>query len=442
MTPKYRQFIFEACVFDKAARTLALHYSFDFVVPFTETIHFDFDFTDYDPKSLDIACQILFLMAGVSYYKAYLAPEIVIKKGQLDAVGADFFAKTYQRGLGEFFYVNQLDPRTPIPFVANAGQIEQPSSTQKNEGLLIGIGGGKDSLVTVELLRNRLDNLATWSLDHRPQLTPLVEATGLPHLWLERQWDRSLLDHNAKGALNGHVPISAIWACVGAVAAILSGRRDIVVSNEQSANDPTLQYQGVDINHQYSKSEEFERDFQAYLKHTLGDQVRYYSFLRPLSEVRIAEIFAHVGFEKYKSTFSSCNRAFIHTSDRMTWCGQCPKCAFIFMALTPFLPRTEIEAIWHGKNLLLDPHLEPAYRKLLGIEGDKPLDCVGDVRESREAMHLAFNQYPELAAKYTFDLPADYDYRAMGGHAMPPEIYEQFQQSLRLQGFSNSKIRS
>src|SRR5438874_758950 len=83
--------------------------------------------------------------------------------------------------------------------------------------------------------------------------------------------------------------ISAILACVGVIVAILSGYRDIVVSNESSASEPNLHYQGLPINHQYSKSLEFEKDFQDYLANQFNGGPRYYSFLRPFSEVRIGE---------------------------------------------------------------------------------------------------------------------------------------------------------
>src|SRR5690606_11803653 len=112
-------------------------------------------------------------------------------------------------------------------------------------------------------------------------------------------------------------------------------------------------------------------------------------FLRPLSELRIAELFAKVGFEKYKSLFSSCNRAFVLESKSMSWCGECSKCAFTFLILSPFIDQPELEKLWGGNNLLLDPSLEATYRQLLGIEGDKPLDCVGEIKESRAAMRLA-----------------------------------------------------
>lgn len=427
---KYQQFIFKDYSFDKATKTLHLHYSIDEALNFTETYKFDFEFASYDEQALDRAVQLLFFMAGVSYYKTYLPPEVVVGRGEIDENLAGFLDKTYQRGLGEFFYINNLDPSTKITFPITSPALPSFSSN-RGEGLLVGIGGGKDSLVSVELLRDKVANLATWSVGHRPQLTPLIERIGLPHYWVEREWDRQLLELNQQGAMNGHVPISAILACVGTVVAILSGQRDVVVSNERSANEPTLHYQGADINHQYSKSQEFEQDFQSVLHHLLGDSVRYYSLLRPLSEVRIAELFAQIGFERYHDVFSSCNRAFTHDQHHIFWDGTCPKCAFVFLALTPFVEQQKLEALFHGKNLLKNPELEPTYRQLLGIEGDKPLECVGEVKEARAAMRLAQEKYPELKDKYAFELPSDYDFRSLSPHEMPEEIYKAIANQLK-----------
>jgi hypothetical protein len=337
---------------------------------------------------------------------------------------AAFFSKTYQKGLGEFWYINKLDPRTPVTFPANTKDIQKVKNS--GTGQLIGIGGGKDSLVTVELLREKVANLTTWSLNHRPQLTPLIDRIGLPHCWVERELDPQLATLQKLGARNGHIPLSAILACVGTIVAILSGNHDVVVSNEHSANEPTLVYQNVEINHQYSKSEEFEADFQEYLKHNFGETVRYYSFLRPLTELRISEIFAQIGFEKYKDVFSSCNRAYVHGSQRMSWCGECPKCAFVFLALSPFLPQQKLETLWGNKNLLLEPKLEPIYRQLLGISCDKPLECIGETVESRAAILLLQRQYPELKNKYNFDPPKNYDFRKLASDKMPKEIREIF----------------
>lgn len=413
----YNTFVFRSYTFNVDTKTLSLTYGYDESITFIETYVFDFDFIEYSAEALDTAFQHLFFIAGVSYYKAYLAPGIRVDQGQIDLQLATFLSDTYQKGLGEFFYVNHLDPRASINFPINQQQIRNMVSVT-SDGCLVGLGGGKDSLVSVELLRNNQD-VTTWSLGHGTQLQPLVERVGLPHFAVRRNWDKKLLELNKNGAYNGHVPISAILACVGIVVAILSGKRDVVVSNEHSANEPTLSYNGVAINHQYSKSEEFEADYQRLLRSTFGDTIRYYSLLRPFSEIRISELFAN-HFSTYKDVFSSCNRAFVHSSDQMSWCGECPKCAFVFLAFTPFINGTELERLF-GKNLLTDKSLVNTYRQLLGIEGDKPLECVGEIQESRSAMQAAFIQYPELRSLYIFDLPDDYDYRAMYGHLIPSD---------------------
>ena len=427
---RYQTFVFEDYEFDPDAKTLNLRYGYDDALRFTETYRFDFDFAPYDGTALDRACQQLFFMAGVSYYKMYLAPQIRVNAGQIDPQLGQLLETTYQKGLGEFWYVNRLDPRTPVTFPRSASPL--PQVLARGSGLLVGIGGGKDSLVGVELLRGQPGlNIATWSLNHRPQLTPLIERVGLKHYWVEREWDPKIAELNKQDALNGHIPISAIIACAGTITAILSGRRDQVVSNEQSANEPTLTYQGVPINHQYSKGQEFEQNYQRFLAASYGDCLRYYSLLRPLSELRIAELFAARGwFDKYHDVFSSCNRAFVHGAlsnsahgGRIFWDGTCSKCAFVYLALTPFLPPEKIQALFHGKNLLLDPALEPTYRQLLGIEGDRPLDCVGDIKEARAAMREAQKTHPELA-KYQFEIPDDYNFQFLSAHSMPPEIWE------------------
>lgn len=418
---KYRQFIFSNYSFDFSTKTLSLHYSIDDELHFTETFVFDYDLSNnLNQQLLDVACQTVFFMAGVSYYKTYLPPEITVLQGELDAQSAAFFSKTYQKGLGEFFYVNKLDPKTQVQLPVTTPVITVPQTDTSFEGKLIAIGGGKDSLTSLELLKDE-PTITTWAVSHRSQLAPQVERTGRPHIWVERHWDSQLTELNKRGAYNGHVPISALFAALGTVIAVLTGSKDIVVSNESSASEPTLMYEGVAVNHQYSKSLEFEQDFQSYLLHRFAGSIRYYSLLRQFSELRIAELFSAEAFEKYKDVFSSCNRAYRQGEDHMWWCGECPKCAFVFLILTPFVSRHELEAIWGGKNLLLDEGLEKVYSQLLGVEGDKPLECVGEIKESRAAMRLAQKLYPELG-KYAFDLPADYDFRALAPHSIPEDV--------------------
>lgn len=415
----FNTFIFKNYHFDQKSKTLELTYGFDETYTFTESYVFDFPYVDYDHSSLDRALQNLFFMAGVSYYKAYPSSTIRIDHGKLDAKSAQFFSNVYQKGLGEYFYVNKLDPKTEVPFIANTGSPITANDTD-GEGILIGIGGGKDSLVSVELLRDQ-PRVASWSLGHRSQLLPLIDTIGLTHFWVDRRLDPLLLECNKQDALNGHIPISAIFACTGTVVAILSGYKDVVVSNEGSANEPTLEYQGVSINHQYSKSLAFEKDYQELLQNHFGNSSRYYSLLRQFSEVKIAEMFAQSGFESYKDVFSSCNRAFVQSSNSMSWCGKCSKCAFTYLALSSFVEPAQLDKLW-GKNLLLDTALHSTYNELLGIDGNKPLDCVGEIKESRQAMRLTQNKYPSLSV-FQFKLPDSYDYESLAEHSIPQDIY-------------------
>jgi hypothetical protein len=428
---KYHQFSFDSYQFDPTNHSLELHYSIDDVWHFVEKYNFNFNFAEYDNLALDRALQCLFFIAGASYYKIFIPEKIVVKAGLIDSAMAEFLSKTYQKGLGEFWYVNNMDPNTPVHFPVTTNQTLNTLSVS-NEGLLIAVGGGKDSLLSIELLRDKFPDISTWSLNHQKKLAPLIDRIGLPHYFVNREWDKQLiaLKDNPE-AYNGHTPISAIFAAVGIVLAVLVGKKDVVMSNEASADEPTLSYQGVDINHQYSKSSQFEQDFQDLLQRNFDEHLRYYSLLRPFSELRISELFSTLTFDKYHDVFKSCNKSFRQGAPGLEWCGKCSKCAFVFLALTPFIDRPKLEQVFKGKNLLLDPSLEITYKNLLGIEGEKPLECIGEIKESRAAMRAAQQIYPELN-KYEFELPIDYDWRSLAPHQMPLEIFDIVQKQTTL----------
>ena len=424
MKPSYRQFIFERYEFDAAAKQLTLHYSLDGKLQFTEIFRFNFEFTDYNSQALDQACFGLFMVAGVSYYKTALPPEIVIKHGQLTSVQADFFDRVYRHGLGELYAQNQITPPHRIDFPISKQAITTPADTPVGTGAILPVGGGKDSLVTLELLRQAGIDFETWVLGHTSLLQPLLDRIGGTHLPVTRILDPQIAKLNREGAYNGHIPISAVLAFTGVVSAILRGRRDIVLSNEASAGELNLEYRGIAVNHQYSKTLEFERLFQDYLGTAITPSVRYFSFLRPMSELRIAELFCGHWLAKYQGVFTSCNRNFKQGNTQpLRWCGECPKCAFVFLIFAPFLPKAKLVDLFGGKNLFAEPKLARTYRELLGIEGHKPFDCVGEVRECRQAVVMARKKgnYPELD-QFEFP-PVEYDYRALQEQAMPDEYY-------------------
>jgi hypothetical protein len=258
---------------------------------------------------------------------------------------------------------------------------------------LVPIGGGKDSLVSVEILKSANEAATAVWIGNSGLIESCAQRTGLPMLNITRSISPVLFDYNRAGALNGHIPVTAINSAILVVAAILYGHDAIAFSNERSASSATLEYDGVSINHQWSKGWEFERGFRDLIRARVASDLDYYSLLRPLSELAVASRFARSN--RYDEVFSSCNRNFRilgpKPSDR--WCGQCPKCHFVFLALAPFMPKPRLLGIF-GRNLLDDASQTAGFDALIEYQDHKPFECVGEGRESRAAM-AALAQRPE-----------------------------------------------
>jgi hypothetical protein len=260
---------------------------------------------------------------------------------------------------------------------------------------LVPIGGGKDSLVSVEMLKSAHEPMTAVWIGDSALIAACAQRTGLATLNIRRTLAPELFEYNRLGALNGHVPVTAINSAILLCAAILYGYDAIAFSNERSASVATLEYDGQPVNHQWSKGLDFERALRDYTRSHIAADLDYFSLLRPWSELAVTREFARR--TQYDDVFSSCNRNFrirgARPSDR--WCGQCPKCHFVFLALAPFIAKPRLLAIF-GRNLLDDAALAPGFDALLEYRGHKPFECVGEGRESRAAMQ-ALTQRPEWA---------------------------------------------
>jgi hypothetical protein len=388
---QYRTFIVDSFHFEESTGVLKLTYGLDDEIAFTETLTFPEGFTlPADRSSFDAALFGLHVIGGISYFKTCLPKKIEIRSGVLTKEQADFWNAVYENGLGEFFFRNKIDFRglINVPFDEDARRASLESRSSDTHGkALVPIGGGKDSLVTIELLKKEGVDLTLFRLGSHPLITKMAEIVERPLLTVERTLDPQLFELNKQGALNGHIPISAYLSWLTVVTSILYGFDSIIMSNEKSANEGNVQYLGKDINHQWSKSEEFERMFSDYVHRYITPSIAYFSLLRPLSELQIAKLFA--GFPQYFPYATSCNANWKIASERSRdrWCGQCPKCAFAFVILGAFIPREQLLTMF-GTNLLDAKELQTFYRELLGLEGFKPFECVGTVAETRAAFSL------------------------------------------------------
>jgi UDP-N-acetyl-alpha-D-muramoyl-L-alanyl-L-glutamate epimerase len=325
----------------------------------------------------------------ISYWKAACPPKIIIRDHHLDKGQSVWWKKLFFQGLGEFRYLNGIECSEEdfLHFETGARKLS-PFSFQSANSVIVPIGGGKDSVVTLELV-GKMTDAAPFILNRSRASEDIIRAFGMNEgkmILARRTIDSALLKLNDAGFLNGHTPFSALLAFVAVFAAMMSGRRYIALSNESSANESTVA--GTTINHQYSKSVGFERDFREYMRKYITPDVEYFSFLRPLNEMSIARLFSR--FPKYHSLFRSCNAG----SKTDSWCGECSKCLFTFIILSPFLDHDELIRIF-GKDLLEDPELIPILDELTGNSATKPFDCVGTIGEVNAALATAVGRYQE-----------------------------------------------
>lgn len=392
-------FRFVRCGFDAATGVAQLVYAFDDGPELIETITVPGApfFGGSDPpddarmQALQDALRLLHLIAGVSYYKAAVPDEIRIDGYAIDAETAALLEEIYVNGLGEFAYRNGLNLHGRIAFPGEAGRAGAvaPALGLKPH-CLVAIGGGKDSLVSIEALRSAgIDQTATW-IGGSQLIAACAARTGLPTLNIGRQLATQLFDYNRQGAWNGHIPVTAVNSAILTFVAVLRRVGHVVFSNEHSASYGSLIVSADgsatrEVNHQWSKGWTFERAFGEHLQRRIAGDLQYYSLLRPLSELAVARQFAKT--KRYDAHFSSCNRNFHILGERPVsrWCGVCPKCQFVFLALAPFMPKPRLTAIF-GRNLLDDPPLSVGYDALLEYREHKPFECVGEGRESRAAM--------------------------------------------------------
>ena len=331
----------------------------------------------------------------VSYWKIACPKKVVVKPFALTESQIRFWKKLYYNGLGEFMYLNGVSvseaelmeivmlPQLPMSFQGGIVRgKESMGSVQFREQTLVPIGGGKDSVVTLECLRNEMP-IIPMIVNPRGATLNCVKTVGYKDdefIVINRTLDPTMLKLNAEGYLNGHTPFSALLAFISILVAFGSHSKYIALSNENSANESTVP--GTNINHQYSKSIEFERDFRNYVAENINKEVQYFSFLRPLSELQIASLFAQC--EAYHPVFRSCNVG----SKTDSWCGHCPKCLFTWIILSPFLSHDKLVAIF-GKDLMADTSLQPILEELNGTAPVKPFECVGTVEEVRACLKAA-----------------------------------------------------
>jgi tRNA(Ile)-lysidine synthase TilS/MesJ len=349
---------------------------------------------------LDNVLKNLSLILGISYWKIFVPQKIEIKDFNLSQKQAKFWNTVYTKGLGEFFYKNEIDFRNLIQFpYSNYSKslITDTKRTKKKASrLLLGFGGGKDSIVAAERLKKKKQNLSlfvVYTQKKSPLINEAIKITGLPYLEVYRFLDEKLFhlyQNPPKDKIyNGHVPISATISFIGLLLAVLYDFDEVLTANEKSANEGNVVYLSQIINHQWSKSEEYEKLFNQYVHQFITPNINYRSVIRDLTEIEIGKLFSQ--YPQYFYHFSSCNQNFkITKKNKKRWCGQCPKCLFTYLILAPFLSKETIIKIF-SEDLLNKKSLIQLFEQLLGEKETKPFECVGTKEDVFQALKLLEN---------------------------------------------------
>jgi UDP-N-acetyl-alpha-D-muramoyl-L-alanyl-L-glutamate epimerase len=393
----FRSFRFTSRGLD-ARGHVTLRYALDDELTFVEELDLPVsgELTDAQLERVQGLLSLLHWVAGVSYFKT-AAPEAVRCESSAPTPAlAALLEALYSEGLGEFAYTNALAalprprfPRAPASGAPAPAHIARPPG-EGEEGelrrMLVPVGGGKDSPVALEIARRSGAETALFSIGDAPPIARTAAVAGLPHLIARRRLDPNLAALNSAGALNGHVPVTAIVSCVAALTAALAGFEWVVMANERSASAGNIAWDGIEVNHQFSKSLRAERLLAAALAE-LDAGVACFSILRPASELAIARAFARL--EPYHPAFTSCNRIFrLDPALRAaSWCCECPKCRFVYLALAPFSSPEHLRGVF-GADLFADERQFDGFALLTATGGHKPFECVGEEQESLAAIRL------------------------------------------------------
>jgi hypothetical protein len=346
---------------------------------------------DLGRPGVDEAARLLYLLAGVSYYKAGAPPLVDLGDTPLRDGDAAIIRDFYLNGLGEFAFRNRLD-LGGLRLVGGRRAGPPARARLERSRPLVPFGGGIDSIVTAESVRT-VSDATLFVLSRQGDRFAAIEAAAdvarLPVARAERLLDPRILDSGARGYLNGHVPVTGVVSAAAVLVAVLGGHDAVVMSNEWSASVGTVVEGGREVNHQYSKGKAFEDALRGALRAAFVEPPEYFSLLRPYSELWVARRFARL--EAYHPVFRSCNRAFhVDPAARLEqWCGVCAKCCFVDLVLAPFVPARTLRAVFAGAEPLENPSLLPQFEALVGRGAPKPFECVGDVDECAVAAAVA-----------------------------------------------------
>lgn len=418
-------FIFDKFIFDEDSLELSLYYQNQNPdISFKEVIKFSKDnLVEYDRAKLNGALELLFLVAGTSYFKAFPTANIKFNSINPTEEQMSFMASIYRDGLSQFIYENNLSLDV-IPFsdyylkTYNAQNRQKSSHQPEVKDILALESGGKDSLLTAALLKKNNIKFKPFNMPYGEDHPAILDQFDRSTSYADRKIDsKSLKVATEKGGFNGHVPITYITASIATVDAILHGQNWVLLSIAHEGDEPHAKIGDLDVNHQWSKTWQAEKLFSEYVYNYVAKDIVAGSPIRKYSELKVAELFVQYCWAEYSTSFSSCNNANYQqgaSNTKLKWCVNCPKCANSYLLFAPFVEPNDLNSVM-GSDMIADEKMEETFKGLLGIDGVmKPFECVGEIDELRLAYHMAQKRWGDEISKLKFGVPEPkFDYNEL-----------------------------
>ncbi len=247
---KYPEFIYEGYNIEETKSDITLKYEFSIphLVKFTPTINIpkkEFNVRKIEGKKIENMVFHIGLIELISYWKCTCSPKVIIKCGFLDEYQKQWLKKLYFYGLGELFFTNGIKTNINefMTIMTEGEKFEIEEEKEETSGYIVPIGGGKDSVVTLETLKVNKQNDLCLIVNPKPvtiECAHLANMEDKQIIEVYRKIDKKLLNLNKNYFINGHTPFSSLLAFLSYFIAYITGKKYIALSNESSANESNV----------------------------------------------------------------------------------------------------------------------------------------------------------------------------------------------------------
>lgn len=312
---------------------------------------------------------------------------------------ADLWSTIFRNVWGVWRYENDIpDYAGPQVIDDPIKDVGSPASVRLRPDiggkLLMLCGGGKDSLATAKLLEgagvpyeamvysHSIYGKAQRQHDLIDSMLRHTSARRVHRGWvydtaLDSPAARVHPEYGVKRMLSAET-VSSYWTALPIALQHDFERVALGVTKSTDEHNFTWEKTGEEINYLWGMSVRAEKLLHDYIRAEIAENLSYFHLLRPIYDLLVFSLLTRD--QAAVTSTHSC-------AQQKPWCCRCPKCIYVWMHLVAYLDDWVVDQMFR-ENLFDLPENRSFIRKMLGIEGYKPWDCMGTVSETQVAYLL------------------------------------------------------